>query len=51
MLKKEDLDDAFKDKRFPDSAKVELLFESDEDVPHGILLALPMPIFTLPLFL
>ena len=29
VLKKEDLDDAFKDKKFPESAKVEMLFERD----------------------
>lgn len=38
VLKKEDLDDAFKDKKFPDSAKVELLFERDRERTHGKLL-------------
>ena len=31
VLKKDDLDDAFKDKRFPESAKVEMLFERDQE--------------------
>ena len=31
VLKKEDLDRAFKDKRYPDQAKVELLFEADRE--------------------
>ena len=38
MLKKEDLDDAFKDKKFPENSKVELLFERDTDRLHGVLL-------------
>ena len=29
VLKKEDLDDAFKDKKFPETSKVEMLFESE----------------------
>jgi hypothetical protein len=35
VLKKEDLDDAFKDKKFPENSKVELLFERDTDRLHG----------------
>ena len=38
MLKKEDLDDAFKDKKFPENSKVELLFERDTERLHGMLL-------------
>ena len=38
VLKKEDLDDAFKDKKFPENSKVELLFERDTDRLHGLLL-------------
>jgi hypothetical protein len=34
VFKKEDLDDAFKDKRFPESARVEMLFEADKDGPR-----------------
>jgi protein-tyrosine phosphatase len=35
VLKKEDLDDAFKDKKFPENSKVELLFERDTERLHG----------------
>ena len=31
VLKKEDLDDAFRDKRFPESGKVEMLFEAGRE--------------------
>ena len=31
VLKKEDLDDAFRDKKFPETAKVEMLFENDRE--------------------
>ena len=32
VLKKDDLDDAFKDKRFPENAKVEILFDKDREI-------------------
>lgn len=35
VYKKEELDDAFKDKRFPDSTKVELIFESADHSSSG----------------
>ena len=35
VYKKEELDDAFKDKRFPNSTKVELLFESADHTSTG----------------
>ena len=36
VLKKEDLDDAFKDKKFPETSKVEILFENDREMGQGI---------------
>ena len=39
---KSDLDAAFKDKRYPDTAKVELIFEPwDDQNQSGVLCALP----------
>ena len=35
VLKKEDLDDAFRDKKFPENSKVEMLFENDGEISHG----------------
>ncbi len=35
LLQKVDLDDAFKDKRFPEGAKVELIFESWDHADAG----------------
>ena len=35
VLKKEDLDDAFKDKRFPESGKVEMLFEAGRETSRA----------------
>ena len=35
VLKKDDLDDAFKDKKFPENAKVEMLFEGDQETARS----------------
>lgn len=36
LLQKVDLDDAFKDKRFPENAKVELIFEAWDHADAGV---------------
>ena len=52
MLGKADLDDAYKDKRFPDGAKLEMLFEKKEKETQGTYVHLSQSVYTnLPAFI